>query len=320
MNEGFKIELVDVQAAARRIESYVMRTPTILNEPISSELNCRLHFKAENLQHIGAFKVRGATNAVMQLDDDAAARGVVTHSSGNHAAALARAAQLRGIPATVVMPRNSAANKIAAVRSYGVEPVFCEPNAQSRAETAERVRVETGASLIHPYDFPPVMAGQGTVGIEILEQLPSVDAIIVPVGGGGLLSGVLVSVKSLCPHVAVYAAEPEWADDAARSLKAGKIELPTRYDTIADGLRTPLGENTFPIIRELLDGIILVSEKSIRMAMRAIAEKANMVAEPSGAVALAAMMHAVPKFSGQSVVTVISGGNLDFGECRLGAV
>ncbi len=318
MNTEFKINLAEIQSAAVRIEPFVLKTPSLCSERLSKLFDCRLHFKAENLQHIGAFKARGATNAVMQLDDQTATQGVVTHSSGNHAAALARAAALRGIPAYVVMPSNSAQNKINAVRSYGVEPVFCEASALSRAETAERLRSQTGATLVHPYDYPPVMAGQGTVGIEILEQLPNVEAIIVPVGGGGLLSGVLIAVKTLRPEITVYAAEPQWADDAARSLQSGKVELPKRYDTVADGLRTPLGENTFPIIRELVDGIILVSEESILAATRMLSETVHLVAEPSGAVSLAAMMTSAQRFSGKSVAAIISGGNLDFGDCRLG--
>ncbi len=308
----FAICLEDVKAAAKRIEPFVLRTPAIICERLSVSQGCQVHLKAENLQHIGAFKARGATNAVMLLSDDMAARGVVTHSSGNHAAALARAATLRKIPAFVVMPSNSAKNKIAAVRSYGVEPVFCEPTAQSRFETAERLRQETGATLVHPYDYAPVMAGQGTVGLELLEQVSALDTVIVPVGGGGLLAGVLMAIKSQRPGVKVIAAEPEWADDAARSLKSGRIELPSRVDSVADGLRTPLGELPFAIIRELLDDIILVSEDAIYRAMRSLAESAHLVAEPSGAVAFAALTTSAARFEGQNVAVVISGGNLDY--------
>jgi threonine dehydratase len=311
-NSMFAISLEDICAAAARIAPYVVRTPTIFCERLSDTLGCRVHFKAENLQHIGAFKARGATNAVMLLSEEEAARGVVTHSSGNHAAALARAAMLRKIPAYVVMPSNSATNKIAAVRAYGVEPVFCEPTAQSRFETAEKLRQATGATLVHPYDYAPVMAGQGTVGLELLEQVEEIDTVIVPVGGGGLLSGVLTAIKSLHPAIKVIAAEPEWADDAARSLKSGRIEMPTRYDSIADGLRTPLGEQPFTIIRELLDDIILVSEEAIRTATRSIAETAHLVVEPSGAVAFAALSSSADRFAGQNVATIISGGNIDF--------
>lgn len=314
------ISLHDIQAAAQRIAPYIIRTPTLLNERLSQDLDCEVHFKPESLQHMGAFKARGATNAVMQLDEEGAARGVVTHSSGNHAAALARAARLRGIPAHVVMPSNSATNKIAAVRSYGVEPVFCEPSAESRAATAEALRQQTGATLVHPYDSFPVMAGQGTVGLELLDQILRLDAVLVPVGGGGLLSGVLTAIKALAPEIQVIAAEPEWADDAYRSLQSGKIEMPTRYDTIADGLRSPLGENTFPIIRELLDDIILVSEAAILAAMRRLAEDARLVVEPSGAVTLAALTSAAKRFAGKRVAVVLSGGNLDLGEYNLGTL
>lgn len=311
------INLDDIQAAAGRIGQHIVRTPCLHSERISRALDCRVHFKAENLQHVGAFKTRGAVNAVLQLEEPIASRGVVTHSSGNHAAALARAAGIRGIPAYVVMPQNSAKNKIESVRSYGVEPIFCEPNAESRAATAESVRQRTHATLIHPYDYAPVIAGQGTVGLEILEQVADLHAVIAPVGGGGLLSGILTAIKALHPDVAVYAAEPSFADDAYRSLRSGRIEMPTRVDTIADGLRTPLGQLTFPIIQSHVRDILLVSEDGIRQAMRALVEQAKLVAEPSGAVALAALMEHADKFSGQNVAIVISGGNLDMGSCSL---
>jgi threonine dehydratase len=216
------------------------------------------------------------------------------------------------------MPENSSEKKIAAVRSYGVEPVFCEPSNEAREETAERVRQETGATLIHPFDHPAVMAGQGTVGLEILRQVDRLDVVLVPVGGGGLLAGVLTAVKSLRPEVAVIAVEPELANDAARSLMMGKIQMPTRYDTIADGLRTALGVNTFPIIRHFLDEILLVDEDHIGAATRALAEDAHLVAEPSGAVTLAAIQQHQARFAGLNVVAVVSGGNLSFGKCRLG--
>ncbi|QDV22086.1 threonine ammonia-lyase [Aureliella helgolandensis] len=305
------ISLRDIQTAAARIAAHVIRTPLVRCEQLSQRWKCDVHFKAENLQHVGAFKARGAINAVLSLDSDVAPRGVVTHSSGNHAAALARAASLRQIPAHVVMPHNSPANKLAAVRSYGVEPVLCEPNSAAREEAARKLRDETGATLIHPFNDPQVMAGQGTVGLEILEQLPEVDAVIVPVGGGGLLSGVLMAIKSQYPDIAVYAAEPEWADDAARSLKSGRIELPARYDTVADGLRTHLGDLTFPIIRALVNDILVVSEEAILAATRTMLRDVRLVAEPSGAVALAALAENYAHFEGQRVAVVVSGGNLD---------
>jgi threonine dehydratase len=282
-------------------------------------MGCRLHFKAENLQHTGAFKARGAMNAVLRLDDDQAARGVVTHSSGNHAAALARAATVRGIPAHVVMPHNSAPPKIAAVRGYGVDVVFCEPTGEARAAVAEEVRQRTGATLVHPYDDPAVMAGQGTVGLEILEQLPDVEVVLVPVGGGGLLSGVLTAVKACQPRVKVVAVEPALADDTARSLAAGHPLPPARYDTVADGLRTGIGQLTFPIISALLDDIVLVSDEAILRATRRLAEEVHLVVEPSGAVALAGLLHVAADHPGRKVAIVLSGGNLDFGPCKLGS-
>lgn len=308
------ISLSDVQAAAKRIQPYVLRTPTIHCEKLARELGCNVYFKAENLQHIGAFKARGAINAVLQLDDDAARCGVVTHSSGNHAAALSRAASIRKIPAHVVMPKNSAINKIEAVRSFGVEPVFCEPSSEAREIAAGTVQQQTGAALIHPFDNLLVMAGQGTVGLEIVEQVQNLDAIFVPVGGGGLLSGVLAAVKQLCPRLEVYAAEPAWADDAARSLESGKIESPIRYDTIADGLRSNLGVHTFPVIQQLVDGIVLVSEKEIENATRTITQGAHLVAEPSGAVAYAALVKSAHQFQNKNVCAIISGGNIDWGK------
>lgn len=317
-NNSDAIDIEDIRSAAVRLGSDVVRTPCVYNEVLSSELNCHVYFKAENLQHIGAFKARGALNAVRQLSDQQAAHGVVTHSSGNHAAALARAAKLRGIQAHVVMPRNSAESKIQAVRRLGVEPVFCEPDTPSRVQCAEEIRKRTNATLVHPFNDPHVMAGQGTVALEILEQVPQVQSIVAPVGGGGLLSGILTAVKSINPEVAVFGAEPEWADDAFRSLQSKTIEAPVRYDSIADGLRSSLGDLTFPILRDKVDEILLASELDILRWTRAISERAKLVCEPSGAVATAAVAGHRHRFSGQHVVVVVSGGNIDFGNCRLG--
>ena len=308
-NSHSRITIDDIQCAAARIARFVLRTPCVPCEKLSRRLGCDIYFKAENLQHVGAFKARGATNAVFSLEQESAARGVLTHSSGNHAAALARAATLRSIPAHVVMPRNSAPIKIEAVRTYGIEPVFCEPSGEARAAAAEELQRHTGATLVHPYDDPFVMAGQGTVGLELLQQVDSLDVVILPVGGGGLLAGVLVAVKSLNPGVKIIAAEPKLANDTARSLRSGKRELPTRYDTIADGLRTPVGERTFPIIQELLDEILLVSEESIIAAGETIMRDAHLLAEPSGAVAFAALASNAERFAGKTVAVVISGGN-----------
>lgn len=311
------IHLTDVRQAAQRIAGSILRTPSIPCERISNRLGCNVFFKAENLQHIGAFKARGAVNAVMSLSEAEAARGVVTHSSGNHAAALARAARLRGIQAHVVMPENAPQNKIAAVRSYGVEPVFSGPSTPERESKAAEVQQQTGATLVHPFESPTVMAGQGTIGLELLEQIDSLDAVLVPVGGGGLLSGVLTAVKAIRPDVRVYAVEPELADDTARSLQVGTPQKPTRYDTVADGLRTQVGEMPFPIIQALVDDLFLVSESAILAAMRTIAHDACLVAEPSGAVSLAGLIDNARQFAGQNVAVIISGGNLDFGAFSL---
>ncbi|HBE68500.1 MAG TPA: serine dehydratase [Planctomycetaceae bacterium] len=317
MSSTFAVSVADVEAAAERIAPHVLTTPCLPNERLSDLVDCEVFLKCENLQHVGAFKARGATNAVLQLPSDATS-GVVAHSSGNHAAALARAAKLAGTEAHIVMPENSAKIKIEAVEQLGVTPVFCEPNAESRDAVAKRIQDETGATLVHPYDNPNVIAGQGTVGLEILQTLDTVDAILAPVGGGGLLSGILTIVKARRPEIKVYAVEPEWADDAARSLDAGKILMPNRYDSIADGLRSPLGELTFPIISSLVDDILLVSEAHIRESMRLLATTGRIVAEPSGAVAFAGIRCNASLFAGQRVAAVVTGGNLDFGSCGLG--
>jgi threonine dehydratase len=305
------LRLSDLHAAAMRIAGHVVRTPVVEAPAISTAMGCRVRFKCENLQHGWAFKSRGATNAVLSLSVDEAARGVVTHSSGNHAAALARAAKLRGIAAHIVMPRNSARVKLDAVRALGVEPILCEPDSASREAAAEDVRQRTGATLIHPFNDVRIIAGQASVGLEILEQAPDVDTVIVPVGGGGLLSGTLLAIKLQRPDVRVFAAEPEWADDAARSVRSGRIEPALRTDTVADGLRTPLGDLTFPIIQRLVDGVLCASEEAIRAATRQLFREARLVSEPSGAVPLAVIREHRDYFAGHNVVAVISGGNLD---------
>ncbi|APZ96995.1 threonine/serine dehydratase [Fuerstiella marisgermanici] len=302
--------LESVREAAGRIQGMVQRTPCFLNERLSQQLGCSLYVKAENLQPCGAFKVRGATNAVFAAAPDVIARGVLTHSSGNHAAAIARAASLRGVPAYIVMPENSAAGKIANVRAYGVEPVFCAPTADARQAKADELLAETGAYFIHPYNQADVIAGQGTMGLEILEQVPDVDLIVVPVGGGGMMSGILLAIKSLRPEVQVIGAEPEFADDAYRSLQSGRIEPPNRYDTIADGLRTPLGELTFPIIQSLMDDLTLVSEQAIVEATEELSYAAKLVLEPSGGVAYAAARKIASRHAGKNVVVIACGGNV----------
>lgn len=297
--------------AAERIRSHVLMTPVVDAWHLEQELGCRLSFKCENLQYGFAFKARGACNAVLSLPEEQAAKGVVTHSSGNHAAALARAAVQRGVKAHIVMPHNSASIKLQAVRSLGVEPILCEPDSPSREATAAEVQKQTGAVMIHPFNDPRVIAGQGTAALEILRQVPDVETIVVPVGGGGLLAGTLLAVKSIRPDVRVFAAEPAWADDAFRSLRSGRIEPALRTDTVADGLRTPLGTLTFPVIQHYVDDVLCVEESAILRATAMLARRCRLVAEPSGAVPLAAILEHTHQFEGSKVVALISGGNLD---------
>lgn len=307
-----------IAEARRRLTPYILQTPLVMSERVSEQFGCEFGLKAESLQHTGSFKARGAMNAVLQLPSESVSAGVVTHSSGNHAAALARAAGLRSVPAHIVMPHDSSPRKIAAVRGYGIEPVLCEPDTDSREQTAEQLRLRTGATLIHPFDNPDVICGQGTVGSELLEQWPDVDVIVLPVGGGGLLAGILTFVKAVRPTVRVIAAEPELADDTARSLEAGCIQPAVRFDTVADGLRTTVGRITFPVIQSLLDDLVLVSEEEILQAARLLAEDVHLVAEPSGAVTTAAVRKISGQLGGQRVAAVISGGNVNMQACSYG--
>ncbi len=308
----------DVRAAARRIEPFVHRTPiarcTAIDDLASGPEGCRIHLKCENLQKVGAFKARGAMNAVLSLDDATAARGVVTHSSGNHAQALAWAARSRGIPAHIVMPTNAPAVKRKAVEGYGGVVYDCEPTVDSRLETCARVAAETGGEIVPPYDDDRIIAGQGTLALELLGQVPDLDAVIVPIGGGGMISGVATVVKALSPDCRVIGAEPAFADDAARSKIAGSIQPhqgdPTR--TMADGLRTTLGERTFPIIRDLVDEIVTVDEKAIAAGLRVVLERAKLVIEPSAAVGVAVAIDPAFRDRGfRNVGLVLCGGNLD---------
>ncbi|MDY6946115.1 MAG: pyridoxal-phosphate dependent enzyme [Pseudomonadota bacterium] len=303
--------LADIRAAHTRIKDRIHRTPVMTSAALDAKAGARLFFKCENLQKIGAFKARGATNAVTLLSDEAARRGVVTHSSGNHAAALARAAKLRGIPAYIVMPVNSAQAKLASVRRYGAEIIQCEPTITARENTANSVMERTGATLIHPYNDERVMAGQGTTALELLEDVPDLTDVLCPVGGGGLISGVAVAIKSLKPQIRVLGVEPAGADDAARSLAAGHIIPSTSPATIADGLRSSLGELTFEEIQRHVDGIVTVSEQEIINAMRALWEVLKIVVEPSGAVGYGALVDGQLDLAGRRVGIIITGGNLD---------
>jgi threonine dehydratase len=300
-----------IREAHARIRDKIHRTPVMTSEVLDELAGNRLFFKCENLQKVGAFKARGATNAVFLLTDAEAAKGVVTHSSGNHAAALARAARLRGIPAYIVMPSNSPQAKQAAVRRYGGDVFLCEPTLAARESTARQVMERTGAIFIHPYDDLRVMAGQGTTAIELLEDVPGLDVILCPVGGGGHLSGIAVAAKHIKPEVRVIGVEPAGADDAARSLKAGHIIPMLEPRTIADGLKTSLGQRPFAEIRRLVDDIVTVREESIVQAMRQVWEVMKLLVEPSGAVSYAAVVEGRIAVSGANIGIILSGGNLD---------
>ena len=304
-------DLAAIRAARERIRQHVRRTPVLSSGALDAIVGARLVFKCENLQEIGAFKARGACNAVLSLSDAEAARGVVTHSSGNHGAALAWAASRRGIPAWVVMPANAPETKQANVRAYGGTIRYCEATVAAREATCAAVQAETGATLVHPYNDWNVIAGQGTAALELLEDVPGLDAVIAPVGGGGLLSGTAIAAKSIEPTIKVYGAEPAGADDAARSLRSGRIEPQTDPRTIADGLRSSLGEKTFAVIRARADGIGTASEEAIVAAMRLLWEKLKVVVEPSAAVPLACLLERSIAVERLRVGVILSGGNVD---------
>ena len=305
------ITIDDVRAAADRIAGHVNRTPVLTSHVLDDRAGARLFFKCENFQSAGAFKARGATNAVMQLSDADAANGVVTHSSGNHAAALARAARIRGIAAHIVMPSNSPSAKIAATERYGGHVILCEPTLEARESTASAVQAETGATLIHPYDDPRVMAGQGTVALELLTDIADLDAVVCPVGGGGLLSGTAVVVRALAPSARVLAAEPAAADDAARSFAAGRLIPLDHTTTVADGLRTSLSDRTFAHLVRDVDEVVTVGEDEIIDAMRLLWNVLKAVIEPSGAVSYAAVVRAKERLAGLRIGVIVTGGNLD---------
>jgi threonine dehydratase len=267
--------------------------------------------KCENLQKVGAFKFRGSCNAVFSLTDEEAAQGVATHSSGNHAQALALAARLCGIPAYIVMPENAPAVKKAAVAGYGGQITFCKPTLEARETTTAQVVEKTGATVIHPYNDYRVIAGQGTAALELLEEIPDLDVVIAPVGGGGLLSGTAIAAKGISSDIRVIAAEPEMADDAYRSLQAGRIIPSENPQTIADGLLTSLGDKTFPIIQQHVEQIVTVSEKAILESMKFIWERAKIVIEPSAAVPVALLWERKIDLSGLRVGVILSGGNVD---------
>ncbi len=311
---GYLPTFADVQKAHEIVQKYAHRTPVLTSSSINKIVGGNLFFKCENLQKVGAFKFRGACNAVFSLTDEEAQKGVATHSSGNHAAALALAAKMRGIAAHIVMPSNSPEIKKKAVAGYGANITFCEPTLQARENTLAQIVAETGATEIHPYNNFNVIAGQGTAAKEMIEDFGDFDIIIAPVGGGGLLSGTALSAKHLLSACKVIAAEPAGADDAFQSFQSKKIIPSVNPKTIADGLLTSLGERNFQIIMQNVDEIVCVSEEKIVEAMRMIWERMKIIVEPSSAVPLAAILEGKIEIQNKKVGIILSGGNLDLGK------
>ncbi|HEY3800068.1 MAG TPA: pyridoxal-phosphate dependent enzyme [Caulobacteraceae bacterium] len=305
------LTLAEIEAARARIAPYVRRTPVLSSDVLDDATGAKLFFKCENLQHVGAFKARGAANAVLALSEAEAAKGVATHSSGNHAAAVARAAGLRGIAAYIVMPEGVSAPKAAQVERLGGRITWCAPTQAAREAATATIVAETGAALIHPYDNRFVQAGQGTAGLELLEDAPDLDLVLAPIGGGGLISGVASAVKALRPGALVIGAEPAGADDAARSFRAGRLIPLDKPDTIADGLRASLSASTFAHIAARVDDVVTVSEAGIVSAMRALWEALKIVVEPSSAVPYAAIREGKVDVAGKRVGVVLTGGNVD---------
>jgi len=301
----------DVVAAHERIKPYIHRTPVLTSSYLDELTGASLFFKCENFQKAGAFKVRGASNAVFGLDEETAKRGVATHSSGNHALSLSYAAGRRGIACTVVMPRTAPEAKKAAVRGYGGRIVECEPSTSSREEVFAKVQEETGAEFVHPYNDLRIITGQATCSREMVEQVEGLDAVVAPIGGGGMVSGCCLTLSNIAPDVAIYAAEPEQADDAYRSFKAGHIIADDAPVTVADGLKVPLKDNTWHYVSNHVTDILTASEDEIVDAMRLIWQRMKLVMEPSSAVPLATILKNPDTFRGKRVGIIITGGNVD---------
>lgn len=304
--------LADIRSAHARIKPFVHRTPVMTSVLLNEHFNCELFFKCENFQKVGAFKFRGATNAVLSLTGEEKSRGVVTHSSGNHAAALALAARMNGVKAHIVMPENAPVVKKNAVAGYGAEITFCKPTQQAREENTRIIIERTGATLVHPYDNFNVICGQGTAAMELLEEVKNLDIVVAPVGGGGLLSGTSTYVKGIDRNIRVMAAEPLNANDAYISFTTGRLAPSVNPLTVADGLLTSLSELTFAIIRENVDEIIPVKEDSIIECMLLVWERMKIIIEPSSATVLAIIKENPDKFRGKKTGLIISGGNVDF--------
>lgn len=305
------IAISDIKNATKRISSYIQETPIFTSSTLDSITTAQLFFKCENFQKTGSFKFRGACNAVFSLSDKEAARGVATHSSGNHAQALSLAAKKRGIPAYIVMPTNSSRVKRNAVLNYGAQITYCEPNIDSRMETLNKIIAETKASFIHPYNNETIIAGAGTAALEFQEQVKDLDYLIVPVGGGGLISGSALVYNALAPQTKIIGAEPEIANDAYLSFRAKKIIKKSDQNSICDGLLVPLGDITAPIIFKHVSDIITASERTIIEATQYIFERMKLVVEPSGAITLAVILENPEYFADKKIGLLLSGGNVD---------
>lgn len=305
------ITIDDIESAHRRIAPHIHRTPILTSKSINNIAGCEIYFKCENFQKIGAFKIRGGMNAALSLPADKLKKGLATHSSGNHAQAIAFAARQLDTRAYIVMPHNSPGVKVAAVKGYGAEITFCEPTQEARESTLQKIIDTTGAEFIHPYDDFRVITGQATCAKELVEDAGPFDVIFAPVGGGGLLSGTCLSAHFLLPGAGVYAAEPEGAADAILSFKSGNVEKAPFVKTIADGLQTTLSERTLEIIKSYVKEILLVSEEEIKAALQLLYERLKIVAEPSSAVTLAALLKNKEKFAGKKIGLIITGGNVD---------
>ncbi len=303
-----------IEEAHERIKPFIHRTPVLTSRTLNAISGAELFFKCENFQKIGAFKIRGAMNAVLSLPKDKLGSGIATHSSGNHAQAIAYSARHSGTKAFIVMPDNSPAVKVDAVRGYGAEITFCEPNQQARENTLQEIVSRTGAEFIHPYNDYRVMTGQATAAKELIEEIPGLDCLFAPVGGGGLLSGTLLSAHYFSPGTMVYAGEPEGAADAVLSIKSNKIETAPYVNTIADGLLTKLGDKTFPIIKQFVKDIYTISDEEIIASLRLVYERMKLIIEPSCAVPLAALLKHKEKFRQKKVGIIFSGGNVDLGK------
>lgn len=301
----------DVLTAEKRIRPYIHRTPVLTSSYLNGLTGAELYFKCENFQKAGAFKVRGASNAVFGLDEETAKKGVATHSSGNHALSLSYAAGRRGIPVTVVMPRTAPEAKKAAVRGYGGKVVECEPSTSSREAVFAEVVAESGADFVHPYNDPRVIAGQATCSRELIEELGELDAVIAPIGGGGMISGSCLTISNVAPGTKIYAAEPKNADDACRSFKAGHIIADDAPQTVADGLKVPLKELTWHFVSNHVEDVLLATEQEIIDAMYLTWQRMKIVMEPSSAVPLATILKNPDLFAGKKVGVIITGGNVD---------